>query len=171
MALPPIGGSNAAEEYIRQLAARNAPAARQALVRGVQATGQAIRSNPRIVQAIVRTSGSVALRAAGLSGVEASVAVYASERAVAVGAVAVGEIIVGVALVCFAVYIVYSLVSYWSSLPPEQRGYGKVGSINDVPSSELGQRLASSEYGEPARSGYRMLTGGGRPGWLTGVQI
>ena len=78
------------------------------------------------------TGSSTALRAAGLTSVESGITCMSMETAAAGGGVLLSEIIVPVAVACLAIYVVYTCVSYWSSLPPKERGYGKI-TVDSLP--------------------------------------
>ena len=158
----PTGGYGA--NYVRELMARNGPGALRSLQSGTRVAVQAVRSNPRIVQAIVRTGGSTALRAAGLTGIESGITCMSMETTAAAGGVLLAEIVVPVAIACVAIWVVYTCVSYWQSLPPSQRGYGQV-TIDNFPTCYAGALIKSDEYGAPARSAYQMLSSRSKPNW------
>ena len=170
MAIPPDPTGGYGYNYARNLVERNAPGAVRNLQAGTRVAVQTVRSNPRIVQAIVRTSGSVALRAAGASGIEAGISCAAMESfAVTGGAMALSEIIIPVAIGCFAIYTVWSCISYWSSLPPEQRGYHSMNSPEDFSKEYVAACMASEEYGAPAKASARILQFGPTPYWAQGI--
>ena len=163
----PTGGYGGA--YVRNLIAREGPQAVRALQTGTRIAVQTIRSNPRIVQAIARTGSSTALRVAGCTSVEAGIT-WASVEGVAAtgGTIALSEIIVPVAIACVVLYVVGSCISYWSSLPPEQRGYRPV-SLDTFDQTPMGKAIASSEFGAPSKAAYSLLTMRSGPVWTGGL--
>ena len=156
--------------YARELFARNGPAAVRSLQSAGRATAQTIARNPRAVQAIVRMGGTTAMRAAGASGIEAGISIAAAEGFVAAGTTAaLSEIIVPVALVVVVIWTVYECVSYWRSLPPKERGYSSLNSVQELPDHYVGSLIKSEEYGAPAIAAATILKGGRRPQWTYAV--
>jgi hypothetical protein len=169
MAIPPDPTGGYGSNYIRQVIAREGPAAVRSLQGASRVAVQTIRQNPRIVQAIVRTGSSTALRVAGASSFEAGLTWAGVEGVAATGgALALSEFIVPVAIVCVIVYVVGSCVVYWSSLPPEQRGYRPV-SLDTFDQTPLGQTLASSEFGAAGKAAYSLMCRRAGPTWATGL--
>ena len=95
---------------------------------------------------------------------ESGITCMSMETAGAAGTVLLSEIVVPVAIACVAIWMVYTCVSYWQSLPPSQRGYGQV-TIDNFPTCYAGALIKSDEYGAPARSAYQMLSSRSKPNW------
>ena len=164
MAIPPDPTGGYAARMLQEMFVKNRQAATEAMKDGIKTTARTIKSNPRVVQQVMKTGGQTAVRAAGLSVGEATVAVGTAEAlpaapsatAVVFGLSAV-ELIVLVAAIIFVVCLVYS----WSQMDPVSRGYR--GSFDNSEAKE--QLMAMGEEG-PVRGMQRGLQRRGLPIWM-----
>ena len=163
----PTGGHGAT--YARALMARQGPTAVRCLQAATRTAVLAIRNNPRMIRAMMRTGSGRALRAAGLTGVESGITCVSMETtAVAGGSALLSEIILPVAIACVAIYVVHACVGQWQTLPSVQSGIGQM-TLDNFQAFDIGSLIKSDEFGAPAQSAYMMLSSRSLPDWTQGI--
>lgn len=162
--IDPTGGygRRAAEELMR----RNRQNAGGMIREGIKTTARNIKANPRVVQEVMRTGGQQAVRTAGLSVGETTVATGVGEAgATGAGATAsevmfgltAGELLIVLAVILFVAYLVYS----WSQMDPKMRGYS-----NNFEGSPAQQELAAMGEEGPVGGLQRVFRRQGAPVWM-----